>query len=126
MGIIDEPEITRDEILVLEDERFNPENVCVVTGAASGIGRATAIVAAVNGLTVVGLDIDEARGSETAEMAKELGGRVVFVKTDLTRDEDLERAIEEAAGLGRIRFLAISLGFSISTLWRIFPWRSMT
>ncbi len=106
MGIIDEPGITKGEILVLEDERFNPENVCVVTGAASGIGRATAIVAAVNGLTVVGLDIDEARGSETAEMAKELGGRVVFVKTDLTRDEDLEKAVEEAAGLGRIKFLA--------------------
>jgi 3-hydroxybutyrate dehydrogenase len=106
MGIIDEPVIEKGDILVLEDERFTPENVCIVTGAASGIGRATAIVAAVNGLRVVGLDIDEARGEETSRMAEALGGKVVFVKTDLTRDAEMDRAVEAAADLGTVKFLA--------------------
>jgi len=106
MGIIDEPVIEKKDILALEDERFVPENVCIVTGAASGIGRATAIVAAVNGLTVVGLDIDEERGQETCRMAEALGGKVVFVKTDLTSDADMDRAVEAAAELGTVKFLA--------------------
>ncbi|HIJ20604.1 MAG TPA: D-beta-hydroxybutyrate dehydrogenase, partial [Deltaproteobacteria bacterium] len=51
---ISEPRIKRDEILILEDKNFNPANVCIVTGAAMGIGRATALAAAANGLTAVG------------------------------------------------------------------------
>jgi 3-hydroxybutyrate dehydrogenase len=38
-----ETKITREEILILEDENFNSHNVCVVTGAATGIGRATGL-----------------------------------------------------------------------------------
>ena len=41
-----EPEITPDEILILQDNNFNSNNVCVVTGAGTGIGRATALAAA--------------------------------------------------------------------------------
>ncbi len=106
MGIIDEPVIKKEDILILGDDRFNPENVCVVTGAASGIGRATALVAAVNGLTVVGLDIDEAGGEETRRKAEDLGGKVVFVRTDLTKDRDMDRVIEAASELGTVKFLA--------------------
>ena len=54
-----ELEIHRKDILLLQDERFSPAHVCLVTGAASGIGRATAIAAAANRLTTVGLDINE-------------------------------------------------------------------
>ena len=43
---IKEPEITRDQILVLQDANFSVGNVCIVTGAGTGIGRATAIAAA--------------------------------------------------------------------------------
>ena len=106
MGIIDEPIIAKEDILILEDERFTKDNVCIVTGAASGIGRATAIVAAVNGLTVVGLDIDEDRGNETCAMAHNLGGTAVFVKTDLTRDKEIEEAVKIAAEQGTVKFLA--------------------
>ena len=40
------------------------DKVCIITGAASGIGRATAVAAAANKLMTVGLDIDEYGGKE--------------------------------------------------------------
>ena len=102
---INEPGIKRDEILVLEDENFNGDNVCIVTGAGTGIGRATVIAAAANNLMVVGLDINEEEGKKTQKMAREMGGQMIFIKTDLTKDEDIEHAIVEAAKLGAIKYL---------------------
>jgi 3-hydroxybutyrate dehydrogenase len=101
-----EPEIKREEILVLLDDNFNTRNVCIVTGAAGGIGRAMAVAAAANNLTCVGLDINEEGGKGTEEIARAMGGRMVFLKTDLTQDEEMERAVEEAATLGTIKYLA--------------------
>ncbi len=101
-----EPEITPEEILVLQDKNFNSNNVCVVTGAGTGIGRATAIAAAANKLMTVGLDINEEEGNKTQKMARELGGQMIFIKTELTRDEDIENAIQEAAKIGTIKYLA--------------------
>ncbi len=103
---ISEPTITRDQVLVLEDERFNGDNVCIVTGVGTGIGRATAVAAAVNGLTVVGLDINGEEGEKTVGMARDLGGKVHFIKTDLTEDHQIERAVTDAAGLGNIKYVA--------------------
>ena len=101
-----EPKITREEILFLQDENFNSKNVCVVSGAGTGIGRATAIAAAANNLTTVGLDINPQEGNRTRKMVAELGGRMVFINTDLTSDEDIEKAILEAAKLGTVKYLA--------------------
>jgi 3-hydroxybutyrate dehydrogenase len=101
-----EPRITREEILFLKDENFNPDNVCVVTGAATGIGRATAIAAAANNLVVAGLDINAEEGDKTCKMVDEIGGKMVFIKTDLTKDDDIENAMQRAAGLGAIKYLA--------------------
>ena len=101
-----EPKISREEILFLQDENFNPKNVCVVTGAATGIGRATAIAAAANNLVAVGLDINAEEGDKTCKMVAEIGGKMIFIKTDLTKDEDIEKAIQQAAGLGTIKYLA--------------------
>ncbi len=51
---IREPAIEREEILILQDENFNSDNVCIITGSGTGIGRATAITAAANSLMTVG------------------------------------------------------------------------
>ncbi len=103
---IQEPQILEQDILRVDDPDFRPEHVCIVTGAGGGIGRATAIAAAANHLTVAGLDIDEESGQQTAKMAKDLGGQMVFIRTDLTRDEDIVHAVSEAAKKGTIKYLA--------------------
>jgi len=102
---ITEPKITPQEILILQDANFNPDNVCIVTGAAMGIGRATAVAAAANGLTAVGLDVNEAEAQKTVDMVRDMGGKMLFIRADLTRDEDIERAVAEAAKAGTIKYL---------------------
>jgi 3-hydroxybutyrate dehydrogenase len=79
-----------------------------VTGAASGIGRATAIGLAANGLTVVGADIDTEGLDETKAIADDLDlpGTVHGVETDLTDDGDVEAVVEAAADEGALRFVA--------------------
>jgi len=102
---ITEPKVTRDEILILADDNFNNSNVCIVTGAGTGIGRATVIATATNKLLTVGLDINEEEGKKTEMMAREMGGQMVFIKTDLSQDSDIEHAVKEAATLGTIKYL---------------------
>jgi 3-hydroxybutyrate dehydrogenase len=103
---INEPAIKPEEILILNDPHFNSDNVCMVSGAGTGIGRATAIAAAANRLMVVGLDINATEGQKTQKIAREMGGQMAFIETDLTRDDAVEHAVQEAAKLGRIRYLA--------------------
>lgn len=103
---IKEPVIKKEDVLILADAQFNPDNVCIVTGAGTGIGRATAIAAAANRLMAVGLDINEEEGKKTQKMARDMGGQMIFIKTDLTRDDDIEHAVTEAAKLGTIKYLA--------------------
>jgi 3-hydroxybutyrate dehydrogenase len=103
---VSEPTILREAVLVVVDHDFNSGNVCIVTGAASGIGRATAVAAAANNLMTVGLDLNVEEGLKTQRMARELGGQMVFIPTDLTRDEDIENAVSESAKLGTIRYVA--------------------
>ena len=103
---ISEPKIKKEEILVVKDKYFHKKNVAIVTGASSGVGRATAIALAVNGLTVVGMDVAVEGGKETAKIAEELGGKVVFIKGDLTKDEEIEEGVRQAAQRGSVKFLA--------------------
>ena len=103
---IREPEIKWEDILILQDDHFNTNNVCIVTGSGTGIGRATAIAAAANNLMTVGLDINEKEGVKTQKLAREMGGQMIFVNTDLCKDEDIEHAVAEAAKLGTIKYVA--------------------
>ncbi len=102
------PELTREDLLVLEDARFTGENVALVTGAASGIGQATAVALAVNGLTVVGADIDEDGLAETADLTEEFDATGQFhpVETNLTDDGDVDAVVEAAAAEGDLRYVA--------------------
>lgn len=102
---LSEPEIKSEDILCLSDASFISDNVCIVTGAGTGIGRATAVAAAVNNLTVLGVDINAGEGEKTAAIVSELGGNMTFCQADLTVDEDIENTVSEAGKLGTVKYL---------------------
>ena len=118
---IREPIITRQEVLFLDDQDFNQDHVIVVTGCATGIGRATCVAAGANGLMCVGLDINQKEGQRTVEMVREMGGQMVFLQTDLTVDADIEAAVAEAAKLGTIKYLINIAGLQHIDLIENFP-----
>lgn len=68
--------------------------VAVITGAASGMGRATAIRFAQEGASVVLCDLNAEGGEEAARECK--GGRAVFQKTDVSKEADIKAAIDRA------------------------------
>jgi NAD(P)-dependent dehydrogenase (short-subunit alcohol dehydrogenase family) len=77
--------------------------VAFVTGAATGIGRATALAFAREGASVVVADISAEGGQETAHMIEESGGRALAVTCDVTRSEDVKAALHSAVEtFGRI------------------------
>ncbi len=119
--LIKEPEIHSEETLIIKGKNFNPSNVCIITGAGSGIGRAAAIAAAKNQLMVVGLDINEDNGKNTQKMAREHGGEMVFIKTDLCDDDSVQNSIKEASKLGQIRYLANIAGIQHVNAIEDFP-----
>ena len=105
-------ELTRDDLLELDDPGYAPKNVAIVTGGASGIGRATSLAFAANGLTVAAVDIDEEGLAEVEKTATELSlpGEIVPIVGDLTNDDGLERIVEEAAENGSVRYLINNAG----------------
>jgi 3-hydroxybutyrate dehydrogenase len=102
------PELTPEDLLRIDDPHFRTDNVAIVTGAASGIGRATAVALVANGLTVVGADIDAEGLEETADIIEgfDADGAYHGVETDLTDDGDVEAVVEAAAEAGDIRYAA--------------------
>ncbi len=79
--------------------------VGLVTGAAAGIGRATAQVFASEGARVVVADRDEAGGAETVSSIEAAGGEALCVATDVARDEDVQSMIERTLShFGRLDF----------------------
>ncbi|MFP4284578.1 MAG: SDR family NAD(P)-dependent oxidoreductase, partial [Desulfovermiculus sp.] len=102
---INEPIIVLDDILTLADDDFHPGHVCLVSGVGTGIGRAVALVCAVNGLTVLGLDVNKEQAGRTQSMARDLGADIHFLPTDLGQDGDIEHAVQTAADMGQIKYL---------------------
>ena len=69
--------------------------VALITGTASGIGRAAALRFAAEGARVVAVDISQAN-HETAELIRDAGGEAVAVHADVSDDGDVARAVEAA------------------------------
>lgn len=67
----------------------------IITGGASGIGRATAMKFAKEDDQVVVADFNEAGGNETVESIRQSGGEAIFVLTDVSKFEQVESLIEQ-------------------------------
>lgn len=70
--------------------------VAIITGAGSGIGRATALLFAREGAKVVIADIDDVGGKETLKMIKDGGGEAIFVHADVSNAEDVKNMVKTA------------------------------
>jgi NAD(P)-dependent dehydrogenase (short-subunit alcohol dehydrogenase family) len=84
--------------------------VALVTGGASGIGRATAILFAQEGAAVVVHDLKE-EGQATADAIVAAGGRASFIRGDVTRGADCQAAVQRAiTEFGRLDILVNNAG----------------
>lgn len=123
-----------------------PDSVAVVTGGASGIGRASALAFAREGSDVVVSDINDEGGMQVVSEIDELGRKAIYVHTDVARREECEALVDAAidwqghcdlfhsnAGIGMggapqaipveewVRVLDINLHSHIWTVRRILP-----
>lgn len=71
--------------------------VALVTGAGSGVGRATSRILAAGGATVVATDIDLRSAEETAELIRKDGGSAEALRLDVTDREAVDRVVEDVA-----------------------------
>ena len=73
------------------------EKVAVITGGASGIGRATALLFASHGAHVIVGDVNESGGEETVEDIKKDGSSAHFFRTDVSRAEEMQHLMDASS-----------------------------
>jgi cyclopentanol dehydrogenase len=85
--------------------------IAIVTGAASGMGRAHCLLLAKAGAKVIATDRDEPAGLETIALIEREGGVARFIKHDVSVESDWKRVIAEArAGFGEVNVLVNNAG----------------
>jgi meso-butanediol dehydrogenase / (S,S)-butanediol dehydrogenase / diacetyl reductase len=90
---------------------MSDSSVVLVTGGGSGIGRATAQLAAARGSAVAVLDLNQAHARETADAITTAGGTALALAVDVADDAAVAGAVETTAGaLGRITGVVTAAG----------------
>ncbi len=98
------------------------DKVALITGAGSGIGRATALLFAREGARVVVADVVVEGGEETVHQIKEAGGTALFIKCDVSKARDVEEMIKQIVDTyGRLDFAHNNAGLIPPSLQDIVP-----
>ena len=91
-----------------------PNKVALITGAGSGIGRATAALFAREGAKVALVDLNEQAAQETLDTIKSAGGEAIVVQADVSNGADVKRAIDTCVEtFGRIDILYNNAGIAM-------------
>src|ERR1700739_3748956 len=95
-----------------EEMRMSKDGLCaIVTGSASGLGAATAAILAKGGARIVVNYSSSQKGAEqTADLCRAVGGEVVVLQGDVSRDEDCKKIVAAAAPWGRLDALINNAG----------------
>jgi NAD(P)-dependent dehydrogenase (short-subunit alcohol dehydrogenase family) len=72
------------------------QKVAIVTGGSSGIGRATAVALAKEGVKIAIAARRAKEGEETVQLVKEAGSEGIFVKTDVSNEDDVRSLVEKS------------------------------
>lgn len=87
------------------------DKVAVITGGVSGIGAATAHLFAAEGAKLVLVDMNEEKGAEIEKELKAQGAEAIFVRADVTSEEDVKNIFQEAsAAFGNVDILFNNAG----------------
>lgn len=85
--------------------------VALITGSASGIGRATALLFAKEGAAVAVVDVNESEGKAVVQEIIADGGRAIFVRGDVTKASDCQLAVQQTVEqLGKLDILFNNAG----------------
>jgi NAD(P)-dependent dehydrogenase (short-subunit alcohol dehydrogenase family) len=85
--------------------------VAIITGGASGMGRASSLLFAQAGANVVVADLNEAGGEEVAKLASESGNQAVYHHTDVSAESDIEALVTRATDtFGRLDIMFNNAG----------------
>ncbi|MEH7351899.1 SDR family NAD(P)-dependent oxidoreductase [Gottfriedia acidiceleris] len=94
------------------EEKFKGKSI-IITGGANGIGEGIAIAFGKLGAIVFIADVNEEKGNRVVKQIEENGGRAVFYKTDVSKEEDILNLIRSVIdNIGRLDILINNAGIS--------------
>ncbi len=87
------------------------DKVALITGSAGGMGKAAAELFAGEGASIIVTDVAAEAGEETARGIREAGGKAIFVKADVSKEDEVKRLVAHGIGaFGRIDVLYNNAG----------------